>query len=198
MRIRTPEVSYLVPRAVGVYLLPHEDPVITVRKHPAIFAAHASLLAGACAAAGLLTAITSSSPLVLAVAWGMCFLIFLHLVARVAAWRGTYVVATEARMIFIAGLVARKVVTVPVREIADVSLHRSWPGRVLGYGKLVAIPARSGYEIPRMNYMPYPSEVSLEIRRVLKLSGNGEDSQEPESEEPRGKRGTERTWLKPL
>jgi hypothetical protein len=191
-RLRKLQTSYRVPPEVGRYLLP------TVRKHPAVLAGHASLLAAACLAASLFTAVTSSGLLVLVIAWGTSFIILLYLLVRVAAWNGTYVVATQARMIFITRLIRPKVVTVPAQEIADLSLHRSWPARLLGYGKLVASPARSGYKIPGMNYMPYPVEIHLEIRKALKLSRDSEDSQELEPEESNGKHGTDRTWLKPL
>ena len=46
--------------------------------------------------------------------------------------------------------------------------------------------------------MPYSVEIHLEMRKALKLGRDSEDSQELEPEESNGKRGTERTWLKPL
>jgi hypothetical protein len=165
------------PQTVSQYLLPHEKQVIAVHKHPAVFAVHCSILAAACAAASLLTIIASSGELVLGIAWGICFSIFLWLVIRVVTWSDSYFAVTSARMIFITGLVVRKAITVPIQEIHDLSFHRSWPGRLLGYGIFIADQATYSYRIPSMNYMPYPEQLYLDVCGVL-FPDDEEDSQE--------------------
>lgn len=171
-----------LPLVVTNYLLPYEKMVIAVHKHPGAYVGHASLLACSCAAASLLTANTNSSILVLCAAWGACGIILFWLVIRVAAWFYTYFVVTQIRIIFISGFVVRKVTTVPLREIRDLELRRSLPGRLIGYGKFIAEPSRHGYRIPTMNYQPYPEQLFLEIYGLL-FPDSAEDSHESEPEE---------------
>lgn len=159
--------SSVLPSGVTDYLLPYEKHTIVIRKHPGLFVAHVILLVCACAAASLLTAITNSGVLVLSAAWWTCAIIFLYLIARLAEWLYTYFVVTDTRLIFITGLIARKVITVPIREIHDMELHRSLIGRLLGYGTFNAEPSRIGYRMPRMNYMPYPEQLFLEVVGLL-------------------------------
>ena len=157
----------VIPSRVRHYLLPYEKDMVIVHRHPGLLAGHAILLAFACAAASLLTAITNSGAYILSAAWGACSVILLYLIFRAAEWGSTYFVVTRVRLIFITGLVVRKVTTVPMREIRDLELRRSWPGRLLGYGTFIAEPSRPGYRIPKMNYMPYPEPIFLEMVGVL-------------------------------
>jgi hypothetical protein len=156
-----------VPQTVANYLLPHEQNVITVRRHPGSFISYLSLLACCCVAASLLTATTDSGPLALGAAWGVCFILFLWLMQQVNVWLDTYFVATEIRLIIIIGLKKPKVTTVSLREIGEVRLRRSLIGRIAGYGEIVALPVRPGYVIPKMNYMPYPEQLFQEVSSLL-------------------------------
>ena len=170
------------PQTVEQYLLPHEKRHVTVHRHPAVFAVHFGILAVACAAASLLTIMTSSSGLVLGIAWGVFFIIFLWLNIRVAAWSRSYFVVTDSRFIFITGLIAHKVITVPIIEIDDFMHHRSQWGRILGYGTFTADQATGDYKIPKMNFMPYPEQIFLEICKYL-LPDNAQNSQEYDSDD---------------
>jgi membrane protein YdbS with pleckstrin-like domain len=152
-----------IPQAVKDYLLPHEKRVITVRRHPGQLALHAASLAWACTAASLITALTASGPLLLGAAWAACAVILTYLIVRGIGWLHAYVVVTEFRMIFIAGLTVRKVVTVPVREIDDVLLYRSPLARIIGYGTIILQPVRPGQRLPKMSYIPYPEQIFVEI-----------------------------------
>lgn len=159
--------SSVLPSGVVDYLLPYEKFVIAVRRHPGLFGAHIILLACACVAASVLTAITDSGALVLSAAWGICAIIFLYLIARLAEWLYAYFVVTDTRLIFITGLIARKVITVPLREIHDIEVRQSLIGRFIDYGTFIAEPSRVGYRMPRMNYMPYPEQLFLEVAGLL-------------------------------
>jgi hypothetical protein len=149
------------------YLLPYEKRVITVRKHPGQLALHAALLACACIAASLLTALTASGPLLLGAVWGACAIILIYLIVRGIQWLYAYVVVTESRVIFITGLTVRKVVSVPVREILYLRLHRSLMARIIGYGTIILQPARPGYRLPKMKYMPYSEQIFIEFAELF-------------------------------
>jgi hypothetical protein len=175
-RLRSGEVR--IPQVVWNYLLPHEELVIVVRRHPGKFIGHISLLACCCLAASLLTALTNSGPFVLGAAWGACFAIFLWLVIRAYAWPGSLFVVTDIRMIFISSRIRRKVISIPLREVAEFTARRrSRISRLMGYGEFIAISASQGHKIPKMNYMPYPYQIMAEIRGLLspELAGDAED-----------------------
>ena len=174
-------LSNEVPPTVEQYLLPHEKQVITVHKHPAVFAFHCGILAAACTAASLLTSANNSSELLLGASWGACSIIFIWLIIRVAGWFFSFFAVTNARMIFITGLTARKVVTVPLIEITDFRFRRPLLGHLLGYGMFTAEQATYNYRIPKMNFMPYPEQLFLDICEVL-LDDEADDSREYEPE----------------
>jgi hypothetical protein len=155
------------PRSLDRYLLPHEQQAISMHKHPAVFALHGGLLAAACVAASLLTVMTSSDALVLAIVWGACFVIFLWLALRLVVWGQSYFTVTSGRMLFITGPVARKAITVPRREIRDLHMHRTRLGLLFGYGTFTADQTTHNYTIPSMNYMPYPEQLYLEVYDLL-------------------------------
>jgi hypothetical protein len=164
------------PRSLDRYLLPHEKQAISMRKHPAVFALHCGLLAAACVGASLLTILTSSDALVLAIVWGACFVLFLGLAMRLVAWNQSYFAVTSGRMIFITGPFARKAITIPKREILDLSFYRTRLGLLLGYGTFTAEQTLNNYTIPSMNYMPYPEQVYLEVYDLL-FGSDAKDSQ---------------------
>lgn len=180
MIFRRPSTD-MVPRKVNYYLLRHERQVITVHRHLAVFALHCSILAAVCAAAILLTIITGSGGLVLGIAWGACFIIFLWLIIRIIAWSESYFVVTNGRMMFVSGLLARKAVTLPMQEIRSLRIYRTLPGRLLGYGVFV-VEATRRYKMPNLNYMPYPEQLYVEIYSLLH-GNDAEDSQEIEPED---------------
>jgi hypothetical protein len=153
----------IVPQAVKDYLLPYEKRVITVRTHPGQLALHAALLACACTAASLLTALTASGPFLLGAAWAACALILTYLIVRGIGWLHAYVVVTDSRVIFITGLTVRKVISVPVREIDNLLLYRSPLARIIGYGTIILQPVRPGQRLPKLSYMPYPEQIFVEL-----------------------------------
>jgi len=172
-----------VPQIVNQYLLPHEKQVIAVHRHPAVFVLHCSILAVACTAASLLTVLTNSSVLVLSAYWGACFIIFVWLIIRVIAWSQSYIAVTSARMIFITGLIAHRVTTVPLAAINELNYRRTRFGLLLGYGVFFADLAH-GYIVPDMNFMPYPEQVYLEICSVLFGDVTGEPYEYEPGTEP--------------
>lgn len=159
------------------YLLPHERAVLTIRKHPGVFIGHCLLAGCWCGAACLVTALTNSDPLVLGVAWGGFFVVLAWLAVRAIAWLESYFVATEMRLILITGLATKRAVSVPLREIATLDSRRLLLGRLAGCGEFVAEPARPGYTIPKMNYMPYLEQLLAEMKAFLPpdFSNNGEN-----------------------
>lgn len=159
--------SQVVPSSVRQYLLPHEKSVIVVRKHPGILIGHCILLGCATVVAILLTVITNDGAYVLGVSWGAFFVIFLYWIFGMLEWYYTYFVVTHIRLLFVSEFVRRKAITISIREIHDLELRRSWLGHLVGYGTFTAWPSIPGYRIPKINYMPYPDQLFLEVSGVL-------------------------------
>jgi hypothetical protein len=168
-----PQASW-IPRVVQAYLLPYEHSVIVVHKHPGVFLGHGLAAVGWFVVAGLATALTGSGALVTGVVWGVGAVLLAWLAVRAAAWLGSYFVVTETRLIFITGLVTKKAVSVPLREIGALEGRRSPLGRLLDYGEFVAEPATPGYAIPRMNYMPYPEQLLAEMHDLMQPEDGGD------------------------
>jgi hypothetical protein len=156
-----------VPAKVDQYLLPHEKQVITVRRHPAFFVVPGVFLAVACAAAGLLTS-ASDNVFALGIVWAVCFIIFVLLVIRVLIWFNSYFVVTRMRVMFISGLVAPKVITVPLTAIRDLTFTRPRLGLLLGYGKFFfEAPLPGNNNISSLNYVPFPEQLYLEVCTLI-------------------------------
>jgi len=150
-----------VPASVNRYLLPREQQVITVRMHPAVLLGPLILVLGGLPAAMTLTTTTSVSP---AIVWGAWALILLYFLRQVAAWTVTYFVISNERMMTIRGILARRVSTMPLGRATDLSFRRSIPGRLVGYGTLIAeAPGQHFY----VRYTPYPEQLYLEIFDML-------------------------------
>ena len=84
-------------------------------------------------------------------------------VALRAVWRWdrTRLVVTTEKLVLEEGVVRRRESTVLLRALTAVTLERSLPGRVLGYGTLVAGPLR-------VTHVPGPREVSELLRDLCR------------------------------
>lgn len=160
-----------LPTSVNRYLLPQERLVITVRMHPATLVGNLMMAGGGLLAARRLTT-RSARP---DIALGACLLLPLYFLYRGAAWPARYLVVTNQRMMLISGLLTRTAASMPLGEMTDLTLHRTVPGRLLGYGTLI-VDCRGRRQVFRkVRYLPYPEQLFLEISGLLlreELDGN--------------------------
>ncbi|HLI37331.1 MAG TPA: PH domain-containing protein [Streptosporangiaceae bacterium] len=153
-----------VPTTVNKYLLPHEEQVITVRKHPAILIGPvAAVLAGLVVAALLSTTVARNSGVAVTVIWAAWGALLLWLVYKALEWSVTYFVVTSQRMLLITGLVTRKVGMMPLIKVTDMSFRRSAAGRMLGYGDFVLESAGLDQALRVVDHLPYPEQLYLEV-----------------------------------
>jgi hypothetical protein len=156
--------SERIPSAVTPYLLPQERFAITVRLHPSILFWPVLAVLAACAVGSTVTVFTGIGGTILVTVWGVAAIACLLLVVRVWAWLEGYLVLTRQRVVLIHGIIKLRMVSIPAREIRDVSLSRTIPGHVLGYGLLTLTPVREGHAMPVINYIPYPDQLYVEAR----------------------------------
>jgi hypothetical protein len=150
--------------AVDPYLLPHEQIVITVRKHPASPLRLFCLLTVAAAVAVLPTAGTlPANVIVVSIAWATCALLLLWSLVAAKIWYSTFLVATGERLLFIGGFDGGKVTVIPMAKIIHLTFQRPLIGRLIGYGAFNIKWSGQNRTSWKASYMPYPEQLYLEI-----------------------------------
>lgn len=152
------------PAEVNKYLLPHEQQVITVRKHPAVLIGPITVaLAGLIAAAVLSDTILRHRSGLLAAVWIVWGILFVRLLWKAANWAVDYFVVTSQRMILTSGLLTRKVAMMPLVKVTDMSFQRSFFGRLFGYGEFILESAGQDQALRTVDHIPYPEQLYLEV-----------------------------------
>ena len=156
------------PADVDRYLLPHEQEVITVRKHPAVLLAPVAWAVIGLIIAALLsdTLLRHESGLVWIV-WGIWGIIFLRFLWHAINWAVDYFIVTSHRFIQTSGLFSRRVAMMPLAKVTDMTFERSALGRVLGYGTFILESAGQDQALSRVDHIPYPEQLYLEVCSLL-------------------------------
>ncbi len=166
MRLISPGAN--PPADVDRYLLPHEQEVITVRKHPAVLLAPVAWAVIGLALAALLTETVlrhdSGLTWIIWAAWGIVFLRFLWAAVN---WGVDYFVVTSHRFIETSGLLSRKVAMMPLVKVTDMTFERSFLGRMLGYGTFILESAGQDQALSKVDHIPYPEQLYLEVCSLI-------------------------------
>ena len=166
MRLISPGAN--PPSDVGKYLLPHEQEVITVRKHPAVLLAPVAWAVLGLIAAALLSDTlfrhSSTLTLIIWVVWG---LIFLRLLWAAANWYVDYFIITSQRFIEITGLLTRDVAMMPMGKVTDMTFRLPLLGRIFGYGTFILESAGQDQALDNVNFVAYPEQLYLEACSLL-------------------------------
>ena len=157
-----------VPARVYKHLLPTESQVITVRFHPAVLLKPVALCLGGLALAGLLsTTIARSNGAVLLVIWLAWLVLVIILLIRVYEWLDNYFVVTSKRLILVKGILTRNINMMPLGKVTDMTFRRSAMGQILGYGEFIVESAGQNQALQRVDHLPYPEQLYLEVCAVL-------------------------------
>ena len=166
MRLIAPSGS--PPAEVNKYLLPHEQQVITVRRHPAVLMGPMLLTLGGLIAAVVLsdTILKDQTSLVYLVwiGWGI---LLVRLIWNALAWAVDYFVVTSQRMILTSGVLTRKVAMMPLVKVTDMSFQRSFWGRLFGYGDFILESAGQDQALRTVDHIPYPEQLYLEVCNLI-------------------------------
>jgi membrane protein YdbS with pleckstrin-like domain len=166
MRLISPGAT--PPADVDKYLLPHEQQVITVRRHPAILIGPILLtVAGLIVAAVLSDTLLAHAGAALWIVWLLWGILLLRLILKAFAWAVDYFVVTSHRMILTSGLITRKVAMMPLVKVTDMTFQRDFLGRVFGYGTFILESAGQDQALSNVEYIPYPEQLYLEVCALL-------------------------------
>jgi hypothetical protein len=155
---------------VQKYLIEDEGEVIVdeVRKHWAavigpiievLFALPALLLLG------VMPSTLYWVPIFLSIA------LFLHGSWRILQAQMDRFVITNMRVFRVHGILSQSQATMPLARILDISVHRPFIGRILGYGHFVFESAAQEQGLREIRFVGRPNERGLTIQRVIARSG---------------------------
>lgn len=165
------------------YLSADEQVVFEVRRHlvvllrPAVVALVAVFLAGTI---GWFTSPSEGSDRVDLVAG----LIALFFAARFGwktwHWYSDRFVVTDQRIFEVSGVLTRRVASMPLTRVTDMTYRRSLLGRILGYGDLIVESAGQDQALSRIEKLPRPDDF---YRTITSLVTAGLPSMLPDDED---------------
>jgi uncharacterized membrane protein YdbT with pleckstrin-like domain len=160
--------SQTVPSRVFKHLLPKEENRVTTRFHPAVLIRPVAEMLGGLALAGLLsTTVARTNGTVLLVIWLAWLVLLLRFLVKIYEWLDNYFVVTNKRLILATGILTRNVNMMPLNKVTDMSFRRSALGQILGYGEFIVESAGQNQALQRVDHLPYPEQLYLEVCGVL-------------------------------
>ena len=149
--------------------------MITVRRHPAILIGPSVAALGGMLIAAVLTAtILHGNSTLVFIVWLAWIALFLRMVWKTVNWAVEFFVVTSQRMLLTSGVLTRKVAMMPLAKVTDMSFRRTFAGRLLGYGEFIVESAGQDQALSRIDHIPYPEQLYLEVCGMLFPSNAGE------------------------
>ncbi len=151
------------------YLLPTERRVIEVRRHWAVLAGDTAQSLALLAVGVLLLRIFSAPAASFARALAIYFIVFVLLRWGwiMADWWVEKFIVTDKRVLLITGIANRKVAIMPLVKVTDLTFNRSGLGLMLGYGEFVVESAGQDQALSKVNYIPKPEKLYIQISELL-------------------------------
>jgi uncharacterized membrane protein YdbT with pleckstrin-like domain len=164
-----------VPATVYKHLLPHERQVITVRFHPAVLLRPIAEVLGSLAIVVLVSmTIAHGNSIVILIVWLVWLVLVSRFLINFFLWLESYFVVTTQRILLVTGIFTRTVNMLPLSKVTDMSFRRSAVGRLLGYGEFLVESAGLDQALRRIDHLPYPEQLYLEICGLL-FKDKGDD-----------------------
>jgi hypothetical protein len=158
---------YATPE-IRQYLLPRETPALFLRKHPGIMLRPAGLLLADLAMIGISAeGIMPQMGLFLGVTCSAIVPLLYYWSATIRAWRKSYIVVTNKRLIIIRWQRREGIASVPLAQVNDMASMRTLPAQLAGYGSLIIRMRDNSHTIRKIKHIPYPEQVYLEIMGII-------------------------------
>ena len=147
-----------------------ESIVLETRRHPAtlagpLVAAVASVVGGL--VVGMLVTPGDSRDAIDTAAGVIAAVFLLRFLWRVLRWRAAKTVLTDRRLLQVSGVMARKVSSMPLARMTDLTYRRPILGRVLGYGEIVIESAGAELGIHKLDHLPKPDRFYRTVTRLV-------------------------------
>ncbi|MBA2426320.1 MAG: PH domain-containing protein [Actinobacteria bacterium] len=143
------------------YLAESESLVLNVRRHWSLLLRPGSQALGLLILLSLLGLVTSpgdgSTPLD-TLAGLVAVVIVARFLWKAWEWWAERIVVTNHRIFEISGLLTRKVASMPLTKVTDMTYRRSVGGRLLGYGELVVESAGQDQALGHIYHLPRPDD----------------------------------------
>lgn len=131
-----------------------------VRRHPVVLISSTVQAVGGLLAAALLSAtVLRGQALLIDITWILCGLLIVRLTWNAVNWYVDFFVITSGRIWLTSGVFTRSVAMMPLDKVTDLSFHKSFAGRLLGYGDFVVESAGKDAVLRRIDHVPYPEQL---------------------------------------
>lgn len=162
------ELLAAAPDSVARHLLPSEQCVVAVRRHPARLIRPAALAVGLLCALGLLAAVVpADTPYTVDAESAVLIALMLWIAWRLAEWRAEYFVITDRRILLATGLLTRQIRMMPLSKVTDMRYDKPIAGRIFDYGVFVLESAGQDDVLREVGYIPTPDAIYLELCDLL-------------------------------
>jgi uncharacterized membrane protein YdbT with pleckstrin-like domain len=155
-----------LPATVYRVLLPYEQQAIVP----------VAQTLGGLAVAGLLSTITHLTGTIVLIIWLAWLILLVRLLFRIYQYLDDYFVVTSQRLILATGVFKKSVDMMPLSKVTDMRFERSATARLFGYGTFVVESAGKDKMFSRIDHLPYPEQLYLEVcGLIFKDPGKGDD-----------------------
>lgn len=148
-------------RGEARYLALDERIVCQVRRHPAVlfrpfFEAFGAIVVAAFL--GTLLTPADGSDLIDTLLGAFAIFFMVRFAWRGWEWNVAHIVVTDRRIFEVSGLIARRVASMPLTKVTDMTYHRSLLGRLLGYGDLRVESPGQEQSVEQIAFLPKPDD----------------------------------------
>ncbi|WP_462202797.1 PH domain-containing protein [Frankia sp. CcWB3] len=149
------------------YLASQERLVMMVRSHWAVllpvFLQTIGAVLLALVANILLASQDVDAGIITTLLWYFALFMILRMLWGVVDWQFEHLMITDKRLLKVSGIFFRKVQTMPLSKITDLTYNRDPLGRLLGYGEFVVESAGQDQALSKIKFLPRPDRLYLTL-----------------------------------
>ncbi|MGH2788154.1 MAG: PH domain-containing protein [Actinomycetota bacterium] len=152
------------------YLATDEHLVLEARRHIAVLArplgAAVVAIAGG-AVIGFVLSPDRSSDVVDTVLGLIAVFFFLRLGWKLWEWYEDRIYVTSHRVVEVSGVITRRVASIPLIKVTDMTYQRSLIGRMIGFGELILESAGQRQALERIDHIPSPDDFYRTVTSLI-------------------------------
>lgn len=162
-----------IAAAAHRYLARGEEVVLALRKHISVLLgplAVALLALLAATALGFVTSPGDGSDFIDTVLGIVALLAMARFLWKVAQWYVDRVYITSTRVFEVSGVFTRRVASMPLQRVTDLTYSRTIPARLLGYGTLTLESAGQQQGLTELDHLPKPDDIYRTLTSLMSIS----------------------------